>query len=360
MFVLLPGYWVEGGMARWEIGLADGAFWLISVFIQPWLGPRLDKDGRKPYLIGGSLLMALAAAGYAFAPVEFFPMFGLRLIHGCGFALYLTSSWTWVADYCPPGMMGELFGIFGMSALMSGAFGPALAEFVHTYRDYGAVFLVGSSLMLAGWFFILRLKDRAPRSEVVEKLPNFLKLLTTRAMRGTAIGAVGFGVAVGSLFAFVTPYLQALEIAGIGGLFACTTLASGVSRVYAGRQTDKLGPKKLIIPALILLAAGSFGLSQLSASGELVAVVLVGSGLSAGLGYGVIYPALNALALRRLAPEARGRGLSVVTASVDIGSTSGATLCGFVAHHSGYPAGFLAIASLVTLIAFAFWLSERD
>ena len=39
----------------------DGSFWAISIFVQPWLGQRLDKDGRKLYLVGGSLLMALAA-----------------------------------------------------------------------------------------------------------------------------------------------------------------------------------------------------------------------------------------------------------------------------------------------------------
>lgn len=360
MFVLLPAYMKQNGMSDWEIGLADGAFWLVSVFVQPWLGPRLDLDGRKLYLVGGSLLMGTAAAVYAFVPVEFVPMLTLRAIHGLGFAMYLTASWTWVADYSPPGRVGELFGIFGISGLISGAVGPGLAEFVESHYHFNGLFWTGSSLILSGAVMTFFLKDRPPECPDISRIPSFFRLIGTLQMRGTALGSLGFGIAVGSIFAFVAPYLASLNINGVGGLFACTTLASGASRVYAGRQTDRLGPARLIVPALILLAVGSFSISQIAFSGSLVLPVLIGSGLAAGLGYGVIYPALNALALKRLAPEARGRGLSVVTAAIDLGSTAGAAICGIVAHHHGYPGGFLVIGVIVSGVAVVFaWLEGR-
>lgn len=360
MFVLLPAYMDDKGMTRWEIGFADGAFWLISVFVQPWLGPRLDQDGRKRYLVIGSLLMGIAASLYAFVPVALVPMLLLRVVHGLGFAMYLTASWTWVADYAPRGRVGELFGIFGIAGLISGAVGPGAAEWMRNTYNYNGLFFLGSGLILCGWCFLLTLNDRAPRLDAVEKLPHFFRMITTRAMRGTAIGSLGFGVAVGSIFAFVAPYLDSLNVAGVGGMFACTTLASGASRVYAGRQTDRIGPGRLIVPALLLLSAGCYGLCRVADSGYLVVPVLIGSGLAAGMGYGVIYPALNALALKRLIPAARGRGLSVVTAAIDLGSTAGAGVAGVVSHNFGYPTGFFAISLLVLIIAGAFVLSERS
>ena len=179
-------------------------------------------------------------------------------------------------------------------------------------------------------------------------------------MRGSVIGSIGFGVAIGAIFAFVAPYLATLQVEGVGPLFACTTLASGASRILAGRMTDRLGPSKLVTPSLVLLALGTAGLAEVAGvNPSFVIPVLVVSGLAAGLGYGVVYPALNALAICRLTPAARGRGLSLVAASIDCGSTTGAAVAGVVSHHFGYPGGFEAIAALVILLALGFWLSER-
>lgn len=360
MFVLLPDYLQSHGMDKWKIGLVDGSFWLISIFVQPWLGPRLDREGRKRYLLLGSGMMALAAACYPFIPIHLAPMIVARLVHGFGFACYLTASWTWVADYAPSNRIGEFFGIFGISGMISGAIGPGIAEYLVAEKSYENLFFYGGGFILVGLFALLGIKDRRPTGEGHKKAKGFFRLLRSVAMRGTAIGSIAFGVGMGSIFAFIAPYLSTLDIEGVGPLFACTTLASGASRVYAGRQTDQLGPAKLVAPALFLLAAGAFGLAQVAYSGEFALPVLVGSGLTAGLGYGVVYPALNAVAIRRLDEASRGRGLSLVTAAIDCGSFSGAFLAGLVSHHLGYPAGFRAIAALVIALLLCFLMAEKQ
>lgn len=362
MFVLFPEYLQSQRMQKWEIGLVDGSFWFISIFVQPWLGPRLDKDGRKIFLCGGSLLMALAATSYAWLPAELVPMIIARLVHGFGFACYLTASWTWVADYSPPHRVGEMFGVFGISGLLSGTLGPGIAEILVRRFSYDHLFFYGAGVIFAGWLVLLTLRDRKPEPHSLETAPpSFFTLLAARGMRGAVVGSVAFGVGVGAIFAFVAPYLQTLEVEGVGPLFACTTLASGASRVLAGKITDRLGPAKLVSPSLILLSLGTAGLAQVQgAPAQSVIPVLVVSGLAAGLGYGVVYPALNALAICRLSPNARGRGLSLVTASIDSGSTSGAAVAGFVSQQFGYPNGFRAIAGLVMVLCVAFWLAERS
>lgn len=360
MFVLLPEYLQTQKMAKWEIGIVDGSFWFVSIFVQPWLGPRLDKDGRKLYLALGSLLMAVAATSYAWIPAELVPMVIARLIHGLGFACYLTASWTWVADYAPPHRVGEMFGVFGISGMLSGTIGPGAAEYMVRRLGYDYLFFYGAGVMFAGWLIMLTIKDRCPKHVEHLKLPGFFRLLRARGMRGAVVGSIAFGVAIGSIFAFVAPYLATLKVEGVGPLFACTTIASGASRILAGRMTDRLGPSRLVTPSLVLLAIGTAGLAEVTGVGpRYVIPILVLSGLAAGLGYGVVYPALNALAICRLTPAARGRGLSLVTASIDTGSTTGAALTGLVSQQFGYPGGFQAIASLVIVLSVAFWLSER-
>jgi MFS family permease len=359
MFVLLPEYLQAEHMEKWKIGLVDGSFWLISIFVQPWLGVRLDKDGRKLYLLLGSALMALAAASYAWVPVELFPMLAARLIHGFGFACYLTASWTWVADFSPPSRVGEFFGIFGISGMLAGAIGPGIAEWVVAHENYDSLFWWGGGTIFVGWMVLGTVSDRRPEPAAHAKPAGFFRIMRARDMRGTVIGSIAFGIAVGSLFAFIAPYLSNLGIDGIGWMFAATTLASGASRVYAGKMTDRLGPAKMVGPSILLLAVGCFGLAQVANASDFALVILVGSGLAAGLGYGVIYPALNAVAIERLDSATRGRGLALVTASIDLGSFSGAALAGFVSHHLGYPAAFQAIAVLLLIFLGGFAGSER-
>lgn len=359
MFVLLPDYLQAQHMAKSKIGLIDGSFWLISIFVQPWLGPRLDKDGRKLYLLLGSFLMALAAASYAFVPVELVPMLVARLIHGFGFACYLTASWTWVADFSPPSKVGEFFGIFGISGMLAGAIGPGAAEYVVARENYDHLFFWGSGAILAGCLILATLSDRRPEPTSKNKPPSFSHLVRAIDLRGTVIGSIAFGIAVGSLFAFIAPYLTTLGIEGVGWMFAATTLASGASRVYAGQMTDRLGPTKMVGPSIFLLAVGCYGLAHVGDAGRFAMTVLVGSGLAAGLGYGVIYPALNAVAVERLDSANRGRGLSLVTAAIDSGSFTGAAVAGFVADHWGFPAAFQTISLLLLVFLAGFGSAER-
>ena len=360
MFVLLPDYLQAQQMEKWKIGLIDGSFWFISIFVQPWLGKRLDKDGRKLYLILGSLLMAIAAASYAFVPVELAPMLVARLIHGFGFACYLTASWTWVADFSPPSRVGEFFGIFGISGMIAGAIGPGAAEYVVAHDNYDHLFFWGAGAIFIGWLLLTTLSDRRPEPTSKSKPPSFFHLLRAREMRGTIVGSIAFGIAVGSLFAFIAPYLTTLKIDGVGWMFAATTLASGASRVYAGKMTDRLGPTKMVGPSILLLAIGCYGLAHVGDAGSFAMAVLVASGLSAGLGYGIIYPALNAVAIDRLDSATRGRGLALVTASIDLGSFSGAALAGIISHKLGYPAAFQAISLLLMVFLAGFVAAERS
>ena len=361
MFVLLPQYLQSEHMQKWEIGLVDGSFWFVSIFVQPWLGPRLDKNGRKIFLCGGSLLMALAATSYAWLPADLVPMVVARLIHGFGFACYLTASWTWVADYAPAHRVGEMFGVFGISGLLSGTVGPGIAEFLVKDFGYDHLFFYGAGVIFVGWLVLLTLKDRRPQAHSKTELPGFFKLLQARGMRGAVVGSIAFGVAIGAIFAFVAPYLDTIKVEGVGSLFACTTLASGASRILAGKMTDRIGPGRMVAPSLLMLSVGTAGLGQVEGASDTYMIpVLVLSGLAAGLGYGIVYPALNALAICRLTPAARGRGLSLVTASIDCGSTSGAAVAGFVIHGFGFPNGFRSISLLVLGLGVAFWLAERN
>lgn len=372
MFLVLPAYLEKSGLSRTAIGVADGCFWSISMLVQPVLGPRLGKYGPKPFFLAGALLMVLMAG--LFWKITVFPalVMVMRAGQGAGFATYLTSGWTWVANSVPLHRKGTYFGLFGMSSLVAGISGPVVAELVKD--DYRRAFMYAFFSLLSGFCLLLLLPNQKglsvqePSADIQEgasslpseeEVPGFLGLLAGQAMRSTAWGSLGFGLAVGSLFAFVAAYLKSLGMTGFSLAFGLIALASGVARVVAGKLMDTRGPASIIFPSLLLLGGGCLGLASLVYTGGASMPVLVLSGISAGLGYGAVYPALNALAVDRLPPSAKGIGLSLVTASIDLGNTTGAALAGIVADQCGYSPMYAMIGGAVLLVSLLFYTSEQ-
>ncbi|CAN0396058.1 unnamed protein product, partial [Phaeothamnion confervicola] len=77
-----------------------------------------------------------------------------------------------------------------------------------------------------------------------------------------------------------------------------------------------------------------------------------------GLGYGAVYPALNGLAVERLPKAAKGKGLCLVAASIDLGNTAGASMAGVIADKVGYSEMFLFIGVAVLISSALFRFSE--
>lgn len=46
-----------------EVGLAVGAFSLSAVLARPFVGRAIDRRGRRPFVIGAPIVIALSAAG---------------------------------------------------------------------------------------------------------------------------------------------------------------------------------------------------------------------------------------------------------------------------------------------------------
>lgn len=333
-FVLLPLYMERHGMHRWEIGLVAGAFSLTSVFTRPWLGQRMDRQGRRLFFVVGSALLGLSALAFLVAPPELPWMALLRAVQGMAMAFYFTAIWTWMADLAPGDRLGEFLGLFGISGLLSGAAGPVVGEWALERGGFDSVFAAGALLMLGAAFLSQTLRDRmlagdGPPTE------GFWRLVLVPALSGTMLASLGFGIASGTLLTFAAPFMTS----GVGVFFTIYTCASVSVRLFAGRLADRIGAARVVAPALLCQAAGLALFSQhQGAGGILLAAALVG-----GTGHGLIYPALSSLSVQRVGAARRGVGVSLFTAVIEIGVFLGATASGVLAHHAGYAWTFAAV-----------------
>jgi MFS family permease len=364
LFMFLNNYLLAQGLDKRQVGFCDAGFWIISVLLQPWLGPQLDKRGRVLFLRAGVALLALAAFGYAYVPIKIAYIFPLRVLHGAGFALYLTSAWAWIADHAPPEKMHSVFGIFGLSSLAGSIVGPVAAGLIrgphHPHQDL-LVFQIAAGVFLVSALLLFTLSDAVlePRSQTVTD-ESLWKLALRPRLRGPLIGSLSFGLAVGSLFAFAAPYLESLQVEKVPALFVVLTVVAGAGRAFCGSLSNRFGAAPLIAPCLMSLALGSAGLGALQwfPPPPPMALMLLAGGV-AGVGYGLVYPLLNGLSYERLEAWERGRGVSLVAACIDSGNAVGAAVAGGLAQSFGTGHMFLAMGAAVAVTAILSRWSDR-
>lgn len=365
LFIFLPNYLLAEGLAKWQMGLCDGGFWIISVLLQPWLGPQLDKRGRIFFIRAGVALLAASALGYAYVPVEIQYVFPLRVLHGAGFALYLTSAWAWISDHAPPEKMHTIFGVFGVCALVGSILGPVTSQQIRgghpPHNDVG-VFYTAAVVMLVAFVILLTLSDvRRDAVEEKEEDASLWSLARRPSLRGPLLASLSFGLAVGSLFAFAAPYLESLKVEQVEVLFVVLTVVAGFSRGGCGALSTRFGAARLVAPCLLSLAIGSAGLGCLQwfPPPPPTALMLLAGGV-AGVGYGLVYPLLNGLSYERLEPHERGRGVSLVAACIDSGNALGAAVAGGLAEKLGSGHMFLTMGAAVAFTAVVSWASDRN
>lgn len=360
-FLLFPRYLDREGMPEDGIGFVEAMFWLASMGVQPWLGRRLDVVGRRRFFIAGSFLMTLVAFAYLVAPVHLGTVAPLRGLQGAAFAMYLTALTAWVSDHAPPGRLAEFLGIFGVTGLLGATLGPIGSEAVFESWGYPGLFVGSGALSLVGALWSPSLKDRLPEVNPSAAAYSYWRLAGSAVLTGTLLGSIAFGLATGSVVAFVAPFLDDRNLEGVGILLAVYALASGATRVYAAGLTDRLGPSRVIGPSLILQAGAMLAISFLGPEGWRAMPLLLLSAFLGGTGHGMVYPALSALAVLHLGSRFAGTGMSVVAAAVDLGSSLGAFIAGQIVLRMGYPTMFIAMGATVALAGVVFgWFERRS
>jgi MFS family permease len=130
-----------------------------------------------------------------------------------------------------------------------------------------------------------------------------------------------------------------------GSLFSIIFIFASVGSPIAGRLSDRIGRKSVMVMGITMLAAG-FSLASLAGSYGAIAIFLA----LTGLGYGFNSPSLYAL-MSDLLPERRGLGASLVSVSYGIGASAGAVATSYILARWYWQAAFLCVGLFGLFIA---------
>lgn len=320
------------------------------------LGPRVlwgalcDRWGRKPVLLVGLAILAATTPWYGLLPWPGTLL--LRLIQGVGFSAASTAAAAMAADLIPARRRAEGMGYFSLTNTVGMAIGPALGLFLLPLAGPWGLFgtaLAAAlvSLLLGSLSLYEKQRPRPPQrvhgGGIVE-----------RSVLSTAVALSLMIFPYGGIMGYVATYGADRGVTGIGWYFTVYAGALFLVRAVAGRWADRWGATKVLVPGALVMATG---LVLLLWADRLE--LFLGSAVLFGLGYGILYPVLQAVGYSLCAPERRGAASATILLAMDVAFGLGAMMMAAAIHWWGYGPAFGASAIFVALGLALYWVKIR-
>lgn len=139
-----------------------------------------------------------------------------------------------------------------------------------------------------------------------------------------------------------------------GALFSPIFVAAACASWSAGRLSDRLGRRSVLVAGGFCLGAGFALLSAVDSYGAAVALLAL-----AGLGYGSITASVLSL-VSDLLPRRRGFGMGMLSATYGLGSVSGPIAAAVIIQRFGWRGATAAVGFVAAAIALTQWLRIRE
>ncbi len=140
---LFPLWREEFGVSYTALGLSVALMSTVTALLQTPVGFLVDRHGARPYLVGGTLLMALSISAMAFAP-SYWAILLLALLSGVGNSVIHPADYAILAGSIHKDRMGRAFSMHTLTGNLGFAAAPpiiAALAFVMGWRE--ALLLVG-------------------------------------------------------------------------------------------------------------------------------------------------------------------------------------------------------------------------
>jgi MFS family permease len=341
----------ELGASRSSVGLAVGAFSVSALLVRPFVGRGIDARGRRPFLLGALALLTVTSLGFLVAGAV--PaVVALRLLQGVAGGTFYTTAAAVATDLAPLERRASAIARFSLFLYGGFALGPLAAEWAIDAVGFTPVWLAAAALGATGVACIVLLPETGGRTIAAraELGPGRRRLLHPAAV-GPGLVLLTTGMGYSSITGFSSLYGRHIELHDPGLLYATFAVTIIGVRLVAGRLADSIGRIATALPGLLLGAAGLGVLALLQEP----AWAFVGVA-AFGAGFALIFPALMAFTVDRVADHERGEALGSFTAFMDAGSGGGAYLIGAIADAAGFGWAYgtpalLCLAGAVLLVA---------
>lgn len=352
LFYLFPLYLDTFHPSKSRVGLIMGIHSVTAIMVRPFFGRILDRQGGRIVGITGILIMIATMPGFYLLESAGLLAILLRAVNGIGWGVATTAMLAICSDLSPSGRMAQYLGIIGVAGIISQAIGPVVAEEVLRFYSFNAVFTISLVMLLASLCCIAVIKE-TPQTVVREKAGRPRRVFAYSFLILVIIAAMPtiHGAARGTVLNFIALYGASIGFGRIGPFFLAFSAAAIITRLGLGDLSDRYGRKRVIFPSAILI-----GLNLLWIAGLHSYWAFVISGFVAGLGQGLIFPALSTYVIDFLGRENKGLALGLYLSLFDVGMGLGSPIFGWILDVSGFRQMYVIAGCLIILSTIIFSL----
>lgn len=363
------------------IGLVLSAFGLISSIVQPFVGGASDRlRKRKIFILVGIFVVFLSTVLYPFVD-NYAYVLVLRGIQGLGAGLIVPTTVALVNAYSETSDgRGESFGVYNTFRLLGFGLGPIIAGATYSNGPYNsplgtvsginATFTVAALGSLLSLILVIFLVEEMVPEETIDSMGGENKsgkssILPVPLSDPAGISRVNpvivLGIGTFILAATITMYASLEDPVNnrlnqgsflFGAQFSAGVLANVLFQIPAGRLSDKIGRKPLIVAGFAILIP-----SLLAQAYILSSIIMLLARVVVGISVAFVFPTSLALAGDITAGEKSGATLSILTAAFSLGVAFGPVTSGLLYSAGSFQTPFLVstagaiIGLIVTVIA---------
>jgi len=382
--VVLPQIRASTGAAQDEVSWVLTSFILAGAVVTPALGWLETKFGRRFLLLTSIVGFTVAGmlCGLASGIVE---LVLFRLLQGAFGAVFIPMSQAILLDINPAHRHGQAMALWGVGAVLGPIVGPVLGGWLAENLSWRWVFFINVPLAAVAFLMVAASLPRHEEKEL-HKFDAFgfaalalalvgLQLMLDRGPRQEwfasreiwvelGLGVLGFYLFFVHTFTAKRPIFdrsiwmdQNFLVAGVmifftgmlmfAGMAVLPTLLQSllgypvlhsgvvqlprgigtlVSMIVVGRLVGRIDSRLIILAGLVLTGWSYAEMSRFSLQMDETLVLV--SGLMQGLGLGLIFVPMSALAFTTITPQLRTQAASLFTLIRNVGSSIGISFVG--------------------------------
>lgn len=334
------------GAGATAVGFVVGMYSLSNMAGNVLSGRLTDKYGAYVVLSVGLLATAVALVLYRVVD-SVGVLLVVRFLHGLLSGLITPAAFTYVANETRKEKQGSRSAITGSFVGMAAIIGPAYSGIMATRFSVPFVFTTVAAVGLG--LFILTLQVlRTKRGERKEKKKPS-RMQWNRGVFQAFCGAFFLMFSQGALAYLLPLHVEALgyssrmsgTLLSMFGIVAVTLFILPTNKIF-----DKNFPDFLVAGGLALLGLSQILIGQVSGMGVLYGIMAL-----YGVGFSLLFPAMNTLLIRSTEKEHRGLAYGVFYALFSIGTVAGSSGLGLI---PASRTGLFAITGIILFVCALF------